>query len=211
VGYFPAELLDQPELRQSRRLLQRWVDRLLFPLTAPSGKGYIGRSLWRWQMGMDEDVHKALLEEQEERRWIKTNPAGWFCPSPLQLASRIVLVEGPFDRLALLAGGFEPQEVVALAGTTAQPSWFPDQVHSILLALDNDSGGREASRRLADAFARTGRAVLCCPPPQDAGGKDWNQRWQKLGPEGIRPLYEAVTGGDSHPQDLQKSRPGTAQ
>src|SRR5579884_109729 len=137
VGYFPISLATHPDVAPYHPLLRRWVERLLFPLTSPTGRGYIGRSLWRWQLGMPENVHKALLEQTgAPRRWIKTNPAGWFSLPPIWLAPQIVLVEGPFDRLALLAGRFRPDEVVALVGTAASTDWFPEHIRSLLLALD---------------------------------------------------------------------------
>ena len=68
---------------EQKRLLHRWTERLIFPLSSPSGKGYIGRSLWGWKAGMDENAHKALLEQEHApKRWIKTNPAGWFGYDP---------------------------------------------------------------------------------------------------------------------------------
>src|SRR5207245_8892896 len=93
VGYLPAALLRLPKVRKQRNLLLRWVERLLFPLHSPDGKGYIGRSLWRWVPGMDENIHKALLDRpRTPRRWIKTNPAGWFGYDPDQLSGNIMLV-----------------------------------------------------------------------------------------------------------------------
>ena len=38
-----------------------------------------------------------------------------------QLGERLILVEGAFDRLTLLAAGFRATDVVALVGTAAQP------------------------------------------------------------------------------------------
>src|SRR5205823_6187834 len=131
-----------------------------------------------WKAGMDENVHKALLEEEHSpKRWIKTNPAGWFGFVPEQLAESLILVEGAFDRLTLLAAGFRETEVIALVGTAAQPNWFPQQVKSIVLALDADDGGREAMQRLAGRFERAGYQVSMCAPVSDRWGKDWNERW----------------------------------
>lgn len=62
AGYVPATLLNGPEMRKQRNLLRRWADRMLFPLNSLDGGGYIGRSLWHWQPGMNETIHKALLE-----------------------------------------------------------------------------------------------------------------------------------------------------
>jgi DNA primase len=193
VGYLPAAIPDTVMASsEQKRLLHRWTERLIFPLSSPSGKGYIGRSLWGWKAGMDEKVHKALLEEEHApKRWSKTNPAGWFGFDPVQLAESLILVEGAFDRLTLLAAGFQATEVIALVGTAAQPSWFPQQVKSIILAPDADEGGRDAMQRLAERFERAGYLVRLCPPVQDRWGKDWNERWQRIGSQSVWPLYEA--------------------
>jgi len=150
VGYLPSAMLNStgvmsrtgvihhaPTMREKRELLCRWTERILFPLTSPAGKGYIGRSLWRWQPGMDENAHKSLLDQASKlRRWIKTNPAGWFGYELDHLSGCLILVEGAFDRLSLLAAGFPASAVIALAGTAAQAEWYPHQVKTVILALD---------------------------------------------------------------------------
>jgi len=147
LAYFAGELL--PRYFPDQPALARWSERLLFPLSSPTGRGFAGRSLWHWQLHMDEAVHKALLDEPgAPRRWLKTNPAGWFCAPPVEFGDRLILVEGPFDRLALLAAGFASNEVVALVGTAFAPDWLPEQVKHLVLALDGDAGGIEAMWRL---------------------------------------------------------------
>jgi hypothetical protein len=192
VGYLPPVMI--PQLSAEHSLLQRWAARVVFPLTTPIDQGYIGRALWRWQPGMDENMHKAALEKYKGmRRWIKTNPAGWFCAPFEQLARRLILVEGAFDRLTLLAAGFDEREVVALVGTALQIEWLPPQVHTVVLALDSDQGGQEAARRMADQLMQEGFAVEICLPLSDQWGKDWNERWRRIGQEGIRPLRTICT------------------
>ncbi|HEX7733241.1 MAG TPA: toprim domain-containing protein [Ktedonobacteraceae bacterium] len=194
VGYLPPALLNRPEMREQRRLLYRWVDRLLFPLTSPEGMGYIGRSLWRWQPGISETVHKTLLEQRAgPKRWIKTNPAGWFGMESEELPRTVILVEGAFDRLTLLAAGFQAGEIVALAGTALHADWFPARVRTVVLALDGDEGGREASARLGDQLAWAGLDVQTCLSRQDRWGKDWNERWQRLGYRSVTPVVEVFS------------------
>ncbi len=188
TGYLPPSLLKEPGMREHRRLLYRWSERFLFPLASPDGTGYIGRSLWRWQPGLKETAHKALLEQNAgPRRWIKTNPAGWFGMADEQLSPAVMLVEGAFDRLTWLAAGLRANEVIALAGTTLQTDWLPAQVKTVMLAFDGDEGGKEAGRRLADQFAGTGMNVRFCSCAQDRRGKDWNERWQHSGYHGLAP------------------------
>lgn len=193
MGYFPRAVLDWPELHPHKDILCRWSDRLLFPLNSPQGRGYIGRSLWRWEPGLDENQHKAMLDQpQTPRRWRKTNPAGWFGYEPGLLSDHLVLVEGGFDRLALLSAGLRASDVLALAGTAARPEWLTGQIQAVVLALDADNGGLEAMQRLAEQFARAGLGVELCPPPQDQWGKDWNERWRRIGPQCVWPIYEAL-------------------
>jgi Toprim-like len=192
VGYLPAELLRLPGVREQRSLLRRWTERMLFPLHTPDGQGYIGRSLWRWVPGMDEHMHKSLLDKQKSpRRWIKTNPAGWFGYNPDRHPRSIILVEGAFDRLALLAAGMSSREVVALAGTATRPDWIPAHVSTVILALDADAGGKSATDRLVAGLEQAGIGVEVCLPLQDRWGKDWNERWRKIGQAGVQPLFEA--------------------
>ncbi len=190
VGYLPRYLLNAPDMQPHHALLSRWTERLLFPLRSPTGNGFIGRSLWRWQVGMDENIHKALLEQEvAPRRWIKTNPAGWFCVPPVDFSASVILVEGSFDRLALLEAGFAPGDVVALVGTAARADWFPPQVRGVVLALDADAGGLQALDRLIEELEAF--EVVVCPPPEDHLGKDWSERWRKVGQVGVAPLFAA--------------------
>jgi hypothetical protein len=194
VGYLPSALLNRPEMRTKREVLRRWVDRMLFPLNSPFGRGYIGRSLWRWQPGMNETIHKALLERPgSPRRWIKTNPAGWFGVELEQVPDTIMLVEGAFDRLTLVAAGLPASQIVALVGTALQVEWLPVQVNTVVLALDGDNGGKEASIRLADQLAQAGLRVQVCPLGQNTWGKDWNELWQHLGQQSLAPVFEVLS------------------
>ncbi len=200
VGYLSRFAWEQatPTLTDAHHsLLTRWIGRLLFPLHAPDGCGFIGRTLVHWQPGMDENAHKAVLEQPGmPRRWIKTNPAGWFgFAEPTRLTETLILVEGGFDRLALLAAGLPASAVVALAGTAARPGWLVEhapQVKRVVLALDADEAGTAAMERLVQEFARAGIGTVCCAPPHDTWGKDWNERYRRLGPQSVYPLYEAL-------------------
>ncbi|MBA2391969.1 MAG: toprim domain-containing protein [Ktedonobacteraceae bacterium] len=189
IAYFPLELFsnhfaDQPALA-------RWQERLLFPLTSPTGRGFAGRALWRWQLHIDEATHKAMLDQPgAPPRWLKTNPAGWFCAPPVSFGDRVILVEGPFDRLALLAAGFTSNEVVALVGTTLHPDWLPEHVRHIVLAPDGDDAGIASILRLVEVISQDddSREIYLCPPPSDQRGKDWSERWNRYGADGLAEL-----------------------
>ncbi len=198
IGYLSRCAWEQaPVPAEQKTLLKRWIGRIIFPLGSPDGGGFIGRTLLRWEVGMDENAHKAVLDQPgAPRRWIKTNPAGWFgFEAPERLAEWVVLVEGSFDRLALLTAGFPATSVLALVGTATRPAWLArsaPQVKAVVLALDADDGGKTAMERLAEEFQQAGLTVVLCPPPHDQWGKDWSERWRRLGPQALWPLYEAV-------------------
>ena len=104
-------------------------------------------------------------------------------------------MEGGFDRLALLSAGMPAESVIALVGTAARPAWLlwlAPRVTDVVLALDADHGGEEATERLANEFRQAGLSVSLCPPPHDCWGKDWSERWRRLGPQSLWPLYEAL-------------------
>ena len=204
VGYLSRAVVEQAAVSQdARRLLTRWVGRLIFPLSSPEGPGFIGRTLLRWQPGMDENQHKAILEQAGmPRRWLKTNPAGCYgCRDPTIVASTLILVEGCFDRLAVLAAGCAPEAVVALAGTAVNPAWLREmapQARHIVLALDADAGGTAAMERLVPAFRAGGFSVEQCAPTPVAWGKDWNEQWRRRGAPGLQPLIHRLTPPTLH-------------
>lgn len=202
IGYLSRSAWEHTALpAEQRTLLTRWIGRLIFPLHSPDGPGFIGRTLLKWEPGMNENVHKALLDRpRAPHRWIKTCPAGWFgFAEPTRLLEQVILVEGGFDRLALLAAGIPASMVVALVGTSARPSWFmrsAPQLRRILLALDADSGGLSATTRLVRLFHDARLDVAQYSPPPDAWGKDWSERFRQLGSQCVWPLYE-ILGKDA--------------
>lgn len=177
------------------RLSPRWCNRIIFPTGAwwpdtTTRIGFCGRSLTAWRQGMTEREHKAVLEQQEVKRWLKTWPHGWFGFEPAGIGGWVVLVEGPFDRCALLAAGFASEEVIALVGTGASIAWFPASMTTVVLALDADEGGKAAAAHLAIPLRQSGRLVIPCAPPQDQLGKDWSERWESSGLRGLLPLLK---------------------
>jgi Toprim-like len=196
MGYLPPYEDLPREVRWDGRLRlpPRWCNRVIFPVGVwwPDGStrlGFCGRSLVGWRPGMTDQEHKEALEQPGmPRRWLKTWPHGWFGYEPGKLGSWIALVEGPFDRCALLAAGFHPPEVIALVGTGGRASWLPRHVETVVLALDADAGGERATAQLAEHLERDGRTVTCAPPPRDGLGKDWSERWSRHGVRGVLPV-----------------------
>jgi DNA primase len=199
VGYLSRAAWEYAHVsNEQHQLLKRWIGRIIFPLGSPEGRGFIGRTLLQWEPGMDENAHKALLDQPgAPRRWIKTNPAGWFgFEKPACLTEWVVLVEGGFDRLTLLTAGMPANTVIALVGTAARPEWLArcaPQLKRVVLALDADDGGAVAMERLAERFRQAEFIVTLCPPPQNLWGKDWSERFRRLGPQSIWPLFEACS------------------
>jgi Toprim-like len=207
VVYLPLVALKSPDMQAQRHLVEKWVDHLIFPLWTSDGRrGYAGRTLRLWQPGMDENEHKAVLEEYDERagkderkkirRWRKTNPAGYFGVGATSLSPCIAVVEGAFDRLALLASGLEPPDVMALVGTALQAGTLPLQVQSVVLALDGDASGQKAAQKLQSELQTAGLAVTPCIVPQDGQGKDWSERWRTVADgSGAESVIEAWVNG----------------
>jgi DNA primase len=206
LGYIPPEAANLPELRR----LQKWVDRLIFPLGSLMGRGYAGRALHGWHPGMDELEHKALLDalaDQEEashqqdkrqpvlhRRWEKTYPAGWFGYGDLADEDyHIIIVEGPFDRLALLAAGLAAQDVIALVGSKdTRVEWMPERYMRAMIALDGDAGGKGSAEHLARKFYDAGLEVTTCTPADDGLGKDWSERWRRAAHAGLEAVFDTL-------------------
>ena len=168
--------------------IRPWEDHLLFPLLTPDGEvSFIGRLITHWQCCRDAAAHQARLRAEKLEPWRKTG-RGWFWdPSHLPPQDPVVLVDGPFDRLALLAAGdFEPGEVVALAGMPFQSEWLA-QVRAILFALNQPQHGKEASERVKHQLAWNGgvRVEMCRP----TRGNNWSERWRREGDGGLELLY----------------------
>jgi hypothetical protein len=89
VGYLSRTVWGQISSSEAQHLLKRWIGRILFPLTSPLGQGCIGRTLLKWEPGMDENTHKALLDRPGVARpgagSRPTRPAG----SAVRLSSKV--------------------------------------------------------------------------------------------------------------------------
>lgn len=89
-------------------------------------------------------------------------------------AGELILCEGLEDGLSLA------QELTAACVWAApgagmlQAMRLPSDVHSVIIAADNDAAGEAAARRAGEAFAREGRRVRIMRP--EARFKDWNDQ-----------------------------------
>jgi len=184
VAYVAPETVDQ-----YGEWLRPWEDRLLFPLITPGGEiGFTGRLLTHWQSCRDAAAHQARLRVEGHEPWRKTGVPGWFWDSHhLPHSEPVVVVDGPFDRLAVLAaGGFEPGDVVALVGQSFQPAWLSG-VRAVLFALNRSQSSKEAVEQLKQQLAWNGdiRGDVC----HTRGGNNWSECWRREGDDGLEILY----------------------
>jgi len=167
--------------------LLSWCGRLLFPTSSPQGGGYVGRCLRGWKLDMTEADHKALLEKYKVPRYLTTG-GGWAWQEHAGAQTGVViLVEGVFDRLALLAAGLPAQEVIAVGSDSGNPDWLPMAVKSVIAAFDADTAGpgRKATAQFLTRLTLGGVHVVTCLPPGDDLGKDASERWRHAGFDGI--------------------------
>src|SRR6266536_1380392 len=146
-----------------------WCGRMIFPTRSPQRVGYVGRCLRGWKLGMTEGDHKTLLEKYKIPRYLTTGGGwAWQEHSGTQTGA-VILVEGVFDRLALLAAG------------------LPLSVKSVVAAFDADTAGpgRKATAQFLTKLKLGGVHVVECLPPGDDMGKDASERWRRTGDEGI--------------------------
>lgn len=205
LGYIPAQTgaIDEK--------YSRWVDRIIFPIYTPAGDmGFCGRSLYLWEVGMDEDTHKAKLDaynqsvddfagwgtEQKVARWLYTYQQGFFNWQAIQDATCLVFVEGPFDVLACLAAGIP--YAISIGTTGVDASVIPLHVESAVMGLDTDESGLKAAKDLSKSLRRKGIDVSVCKPP----AKDWSAAYRIHGREGLSSIQgtlQASVEPDSKP------------
>jgi hypothetical protein len=144
--------------------------RLFIPYTDPAGQltGGAGRAL-------DGTTHPKYLTLRNADGYRKTLVNGGAIAQARAARLPLVIVEGPFDAAACLAGGLP--HVIALNGVAARPAWFAG-IPRVFLANDADAAGREA----VDRFRRTVPVHVASFDPDDlAGCKDVAGYWEQHG------------------------------
>jgi hypothetical protein len=154
----PAELARSLRLGYWRGAWQgedsEW---LTFPLRCPiTGQpvGIYGRNLW---------------SDDPDRKGRVLGPRGLFGQArPGALPADVLLTEGPFEAIALLANPALPP-ARAVIGASARAEWF-DHCRRVTLLFDDDPPGRAAANRLVDELnarrlrRNAGPRVLCLRP-----------------------------------------------
>lgn len=220
LGYLPPfASIPADEITPNLKKIQRWCDRLIFPLKSKQGQGFTGRTLYLWESGLDENEHKRRLDDYNKRmveehgeregvwrqmpRWKTTNPAGYFHTEILAECEQVTFVEGPFDACALVAGGIA--DVIATCGTSIDIGFIPDRICDAVLAYDGDASGKKAAADWYKALNRRGIATRRCTPPDDELGKDWSERYRLHGQTGLAALFIE----DRTPNTEQQKKPNT--
>lgn len=181
VGYIPVKS-DSAELRE---VDEQWCDKILFLAQSPDGlQGFRGRTLKHWRPGMDEREQRSILQAHDIAPWLATYEDGYFNWSAFHSSQCPVLVEGPFDVLACQAVGIQAIPI----GTSKLPSLL--RIRQVILALDSDESGRDATKWVASTLRRFGIGHRICIPP--SGAKDWSEAYRLWGIQGLDPLLEAL-------------------
>lgn len=102
----------------------------------------------------------------------------WLC---FRTSSRVFVTEGPLDAMSLWQAGI--REVTCLHGLSGVSADLKDllkrhRTQEVVLCLDGDKAGHEASPRLSELFSGLGLAVTARKLPE---GKDPNGLLQELG------------------------------
>jgi hypothetical protein len=190
MGYLPALSEENRAVYDKHQVLRLWEDSLVTPTPSPSGISYTARSLRLWTEGMDEETHKAVLKQHKLPRLLKTGNAGWLW-RPNELGRAVIMVEGKFEKLALVAAGCASKDVIAVGSNAANVDWLPSKVCAVLVAFNGDERGQEGAKRLTAELMFAGIQVVNCMPPDDGQGTDCSARWRIAGKAGLRYLLEA--------------------
>jgi hypothetical protein len=179
--------------RSARHLhepLRSWEERVLFPLLNAEGNvvGLTGCLIRGWQSCRDVADHQRRLHVSRQTPWIQVGLPGWFwSPQHLPSSDPVILVDDPFDRLAVLATGhFHEGEIIALVGTAVHPAWL-SKVRSVLFAIRNAHMGKDAYWQMKQRLAWHRISVGTCQPPSNR--QTWNECWRREGVDGLEALY----------------------
>ncbi|MBS2037983.1 toprim domain-containing protein [bacterium] len=164
VGYCDGEKLLAISNAQERQLLQRvgilneggkelFARCVVFALRDRHNRvtGFYGRSV----------SHNAKVQH-------RCAGSGSFCPQALQGASSVILAEGVLDALAIIQAGFS--NVVALGGAQGFSASLLEQLHQasvqeVVLCLDGDEAGEQATQALKERLLAEKFAVRCISLP----------------------------------------------
>ena len=199
-GYTDAQLLDAGVGLTTRRgsVVDRFRDRLMFPVRDPGGQrvvGFLGRAL-----AEAEDTPRylnspatALYRKGEVLYGLGAEPSR----QALAAGARPVLVEGPLDAIAVTGAGAGRYAGVAPCGTALTAAQVaaldtcagPLAERGVLVAFDNDRGGRQAALRAYELLRPTGAWPTSASLPD---GLDPAALAQQRSPEALRAALDTA-------------------
>lgn len=152
------------------RIYDRFRGRLMFPLTTPRGQvvGFSGRLL-------EKDAKEAkYINSPETSLYHKSDLLFGYSQlsSFIRKSGEVVVCEGEFDALSSMQAGV--QNVVAIKGsalTQSQVKFLSHSVSRVLLSLDADSAGINATKRAIEVVKEVGADLSLRVIPL-IGGKD---------------------------------------
>ena len=171
-----------------RRRYDRFRNRLLFPIRDDRGRvvGFGGRSLSGEE---PKYLNSAESPVFAKNRLLYGMPAA---RDAMRAKERVVLVEGYFDHLALLAAGVN--ETVATMGTalsSTQAERIRRWVGKIIVCYDGDSAGRTATQRAFPILLATGLEVAVVELP---AGLDPFDYWKEAGATALADAVDRARG-----------------
>lgn len=186
-GYRQQEIQDSGLFRESRHntTIDLFRERLMFPIISGTGKGKIvafgGRVL--------DDSMPKYINSPETLIYTKGKHLYGLNLAKRSRDKRILLVEGYMDCLSVFQGGID--NVVAVLGTALteqQARLLRQQTDHVILALDADRAGQQATLRAIDVLAKERLKVTVLQIPD---GKDPDQFIQEHGSERFKALMDS--------------------
>ncbi len=194
---YEVELLEKSGLvikKEGGGSYDRFRDRIIFPLMDHRGKvvGLAGRLM----PGADEKSGAKYINSPETEIYHKSRTLfGFFqAKQAIREKDRVVLVEGEMDMISsFMAGVGETVAVKGTALTEDQLKLIGRLTKNLILALDADGAGQEATKRSIEMAEKQGFYVRVV---QIKGGKDPDDvarevpgKWKKM-IEGAMDVYE---------------------
>ncbi|MFA0732019.1 MAG: hypothetical protein LKKZDAJK_000116 [Candidatus Fervidibacter sp.] len=170
--------------RDGSRYVDRFRDRLMFPIADPQGDvvGFGGRALG------DSDVKYLNTPETPLFQKRKCLYALHLALPAIREKGEVILVEGYMDAIALHQGGFS--NTVATLGTALNADTLQTlrrYTQRVLIAYDSDSAGLNAVLRAADLFRQHEIEVRFVPLPE---GSDPDEFLREHGAAAFRQLLD---------------------
>ncbi|MEP7167575.1 MAG: DNA primase [Candidatus Woesebacteria bacterium] len=171
-GYTEQELIDSGVLIKNERgkTYDRFRNRLMFPLTTHRGQvvGFSGRTL-------EKDVKEAkYINTPETSVYHKSELLFGYSQmsSFIRKANEIIVCEGEFDVISSIQAGVSNVSAIKGSALTAlHVKFLSHMVKRVILALDADSAGIEATKRAISVINESGADISLRVIPL-IGGKD---------------------------------------